>query len=217
MRCTNLDRTAPAIRPRLGARRATGVALWLWIAASSGICQACVPLERAPATSPPAASGTLRARDFFPLAIGNRWSYSAGFAGANQTLTVAIVAHQGSVYQDSRGLQFILDRDGLRDDKRYLLKEPLELGQSWTSVVDLATSEHYKISELGVSVDVPAGHFDGCLRVEGRNPAQGVVLIVEQTFCPGVGLTKLITFVEKGAERGPPQFFQDLTSFNVKP
>lgn len=166
----------------------------------------------------PAAVVGPRARDLFPLAIGNRWSYEVGFLGAKQSLSVSIVSRDGTWFSDSRGQHFLAAADGLRDEHRYLLKEPLEPGHGWDSILDVATTEHYKVTETGLGLDVPAGHFDGCVHLEARS-AQGnaLSLIAEQDYCPGVGLVRVVTFQEKSGVRGPQQWMQELTSYNVQP
>ena len=164
----------------------------------------------------PTPQATLKARELFPLAVGNRWSYNVAFLGARQTLTVAIVSAEGSVFTDSRNQKFMLGSDGLRDEHRYLLKEPLEVGRTWTSVIDVSTTEHYKVDEVGVGVDVPAGHFDDCVQIEARNPqGPNLSLIADQIYCPGVGLVRVVTFQERSGNRSAPQFMQELASYKV--
>ncbi len=177
------------------------------------LCASCVSTEPRPT-----AQNVPKARELFPLAVGNRWSYNVAFLGARQNLTVAIVAGEGSVFVDSRNQKFMLGADGLRDEHRYLLKEPLEVGRTWTSIIDVSTSEHYKVDELGVRVDVPAGHFEDCVQIEARNPSgPNIALVADQTYCPGVGLVRVVTFQERSGNRSAPQFMQELASYKVAP
>jgi hypothetical protein len=54
--------------------------------------------------------------------------------------------------------------------------------------------------------------------VEAKSPqAPSVALIVEQTYCPGVGLARIVTFQEKSGDRGPVQWTQSLSSYHVMP
>lgn len=176
---------------------------------------ACATAPARPADRAAAAAGP-RARELFPLAVGNRWSYDVSFLGARQALSVSIVSADGPRFQDSRGQAFIVEPDGLRDEHRYLLKEPLTAGAGWSSIIDVSTTESYKVLEIGVPVDVPAGHFEGCARIEAQNPQGGnQTLIAEQVYCPGVGLVRVVTFQETANQRGPAQFTQELTSYAV--
>jgi len=176
------------------------------------LCAGCVSTEPRPTPQT-----TPKARELFPLAVGNRWSYNVAFLGARQNLTVAIVSGQGSLFVDSRNQKFMLESDGLRDEHRYLLKEPLEVGRTWTSIIDVSTSEHYKVDELGVRIDVPAGHFEDCVQIEARNPSgPNLALIADQVYCPGVGLVRVVTFQERSGNRSAPQFTQELASYKVQ-
>ncbi len=175
------------------------------------LCAGCVSTEPRPTVQT-----VPKARELFPLAVGNRWSYNVAFLGARQNLTVAIVSGEGTTFTDSRNQKFIIGADGLRDEHRYLLKEPLEVGQTWTSIIDVSTSEHYKVNELGVRIDVPAGHFEDCVEIEARNPqGPNLSLIADQVYCPGVGLVRVVTFQERSGSRSAPQFMQELASYKV--
>lgn len=183
-----------------------GLATWLLLGAG------CV------STDPrPTPQSVPRANELFPLAVGNRWSYNVAFLGARQMLTVAIVSGEGRVFTDSRNQKFMREADGLRDEHRYLLKEPLEVGRTWTSIIDVSTSEHYKVDEIGVRIDVPAGHFEDCVQIEARNPqGPSMSLIADQVYCPGVGLVRVVTFQERSGVRSAPQFLQELASYKVR-
>jgi hypothetical protein len=154
----------------------------------------------------------------FPLAVGNRWSYRVSFLGASQDLTVSIVGGDGYIFQDSRGQRFRVDSGGLRDDQRYLLHLPLDRGQKWSAVIDIAHTEFYEVVDVGTTTEVPAGSFAGCVRIQAstRESPQHI-LIAEQTYCPNVGLVRVVTFAEIDGKRGPPQVTQDLVSYKVAP
>jgi hypothetical protein len=167
---------------------------------------------------PSAGSSVGEVKAMFPLAVGNRWSYRVSFLGASQELTVSIVSGDGYLFQDSRGQRFRVDHDGLRDDQRYLLRAPLEKGTKWSAVIDITHTEFYRVDEVGLSVEVPAGGFTGCVRVLASTPESPQhILIAEQTYCPRVGLVRVVTFAEIEGKRGPPQVTQELVSYRVKP
>jgi hypothetical protein len=156
------------------------------------------------------------ATQLFPLAVGNRWTYRATFLGASQDLTVSIVSEDAGSFVDSRGYRFRVGPDGLRDERRYLLRDPLAVGKKWSAVIDIQQTESYRVTEVGASAEVPAGRFGGCVRVEATSPlAPSRLSIAEQTYCPSVGLVRVVTYVEIDGRRGAPQFTQDLVSFKV--
>ena len=87
----------------------------------------------------------------------------------------------------------------------YVLKEPLQQGASWRG-------EHggmVEIVAVATTVDVPAGHFEGCVQtVEQRGGDRP--LRVATTFCPDVGIVLLEASSGANMERaelksyGPP-------------
>jgi hypothetical protein len=128
------------------------------------------------------------------------------------------VSAEGSTFQDSLHNTYMLDHEGLRDGHRYLLKDPIAVGNKWSSIIDVSNTENYEVAEVGVSIDVPAGHFGGCVRIESRNPqGQGTTLIAEQVYCPGVGLARVRTYQERQGTRGLVQWDQELASYHVGP
>jgi len=168
-------------------------------------------------TSPkPTAARGPSARELFPLAVGNRWTYDVSFLGARQALTVSIVSGEGGEFVDSRNQRFSVGPGGVRDEHRYLLREPIEVGRGWSSIINVTTTEDYHVEEIGIRMDVPAGHFEDCVRVEAKSPqGQNMSLIADQVYCPGVGLVRVITFQERSGVRGPAQVTQELSSYRV--
>jgi hypothetical protein len=104
-------------------------------------------------------------------------------------------------------------------DKRYVVKLPLAVGTEWQAttvsyllahrnqvpravrVTHKATPMSYRIAATGESVQVPAGRFDGCLRVDGTAQVRlwvdeakqwrQVPLTTREWYCSGVGLVRL--------------------------
>jgi hypothetical protein len=199
-------KNSPSVSARLWVLGVVGA---FWALAEAGCASA-------PVRPPDSSAGEVKA--LFPLAVGNRWSYRVSFLGASQDLSVSIVGNDGYVFQDSRGQRFRVDHDGLRDDQRYLLRTPLDRGKKWSAVIDITHTEFYEVEDVGVSVQVPAGGFAGCVRVQASTPESSEhILIAEQTYCPNVGLVRVVTFAEIDGKRGPPQVTQELVSYRVKP
>jgi hypothetical protein len=182
-------------------------------ASLAGLC-ACATAHPAPAANSEAP--TFPAARLLPLAVGNRWTYRAEFLGVAQTLSVSIVSQQGPAFRDSRGQSYYVDGHGVRDEQRYLLKDPISAGQSWSSVVSMRSTEHYRVLEASVSIEVPAGRFESCALIEGRNPqSSSQVLVAEQTYCLEVGLVRVQTFEETDGHRGPLQWNQELMAYRI--
>lgn len=153
---------------------------------------------------PEEASVVPRARDYYPLAVGNRWTYDATFLGQKREAVVEITREENGFFRDTQGGELAIDGFGVRDQKRYLLRDPLEPGKEWTNVVSVSSVEHYKVIEAGASCEVPAGRYEACVRIEGRNRVdEKTTLVNEMTFAPGVGLVRIAVTAEIGDKKVP--------------
>jgi hypothetical protein len=145
------------------------------------------------------------ARDFYPLGLGTRWSYDVNLLGEKRSIEVTIekLTPEGFA-QDSTGALLLADAYGVRDQKRYLLRNPIEAGTKWTNVVSVSSVEHYEIIAADQPCDAPAGAWKGCVIVESRNTVEeGKVLVNEMTFAPGVGIVRLSTVLEANGQKIP--------------
>ncbi|HEY1907760.1 MAG TPA: hypothetical protein VGG91_17060 [Myxococcaceae bacterium] len=176
------------------------------------------PPETAPAA--PAAGRLPESARYFPLAVGNRWTYEASYLGEKSTRPVEIVAFRDGSYLDRDGRVYRLDHEGLRDQVRYLLHEPLNAGATWTSVIAPGSAEHYKILSVHAPCEVPAGRFPDCIEVESRTLADpktpGRSLVNRVTFASGVGIVQVRTTLEEGSRVAPTAELR-LTAFEVAP
>jgi hypothetical protein len=154
---------------------------------------------------------------YFPLAVGNRWTYDATYLGERSTRQVELVAFRDGSYVDRDGRQLRVDREGLRDQTRYLLHEPLTVGATWTSVVGPGSAEHYQVLSLGSPCQAPAGRFPDCAQVESRTRVDPERTLVNRvTFAAGVGIVQVRTELEQGTQR-KRQAELDLTAYEVVP
>lgn len=173
----------------------------LWVVAAAlalGACATTAETKKAAETGP-------TARDYYPLAVGTAWTYEVNLLGEKRSIDVAIErqAPDGFVI-DSTGAQLLVDAYGVRDQKRYLLRNPIEAGTKWTNVVSVSSVESYEILAAGQPCDAPGGSWQGCVVVESRNRVEeGKVLVNEMTFAPGVGIVRLSTVLEAGGQRIP--------------
>jgi hypothetical protein len=128
-----------------------------------------------------------------------------------------IVKEEGGFFLDSQGGQLTADSFGIRDQKRYLLRAPLETGRSWTNVVSVSSTERYQILRADGPCESPAGVFQGCVQVEARNRVDADTTLVNTfTFAPRVGLVRIQVDAERGGRR-IPQTWLELTSYQLKP
>jgi hypothetical protein len=69
----------------------------------------------------------------------------------------------------------------------FLLKAPLTRGATWKS-----RSGTVRVTDVDVSVEVPAGKFQGCLRtIEQTRETNGRKKAVTAFYCPHVGLARM--------------------------
>ena len=175
-------------------------------------CAACLLALAACAGSSNAQRGqpplTLRERlahggpapaSYFPLAVGNEWTYAVSGGGQTKqqsVRTIHIVGRDGSWFLDDQRGRLRIEADGVRDSDRYLLRAPLAAGSSWTSV-DNFVVQKFELESTGVALATPAGKFDGCVVVRNDQPLpNGARFVTEWTYAPGVGLVALRTFTK---------------------
>jgi hypothetical protein len=162
----------------------------------------------------PRDSGKLS--DYYPLAVGNTWSYVVD-GRSDKRVDVKILKEEDGFFHDSQGGQLMVDSFGIRDQKRYLLRGPVEPGRTWTNVVSVSSTERYQILQAGVPCEAPAGMFRDCVQVEARNRVDADTTLVNTfTFAPGVGLVRIQVEAEREGRR-IPQTGLELTSYQVKP
>jgi hypothetical protein len=153
-----------------------------------------------------AAAPTAAAADYFPLAAGSTWTYALSSGGAPAgTADVRVVpvgsnAAGGVENYFGNGALSVVRETGVGTVVEgpagtmlwYALAAPV--GTRWTFRSSTATGGYSgtRVTLLSrtETVDVPAGHFDNCvklgfLRLSGNAPGP-----IEETFAPGVGLVK---------------------------
>src|SRR5512133_2289339 len=171
----------------------------------AALAAACAGGSPRPAGAPAAASPA----DFYPLAVGNEWTWrdeSPGLKQPGATRTVRILERtKDGYFRDTDRGELRADADCVHDRSRRLLCAPISRGNGWTSVVSVSSTEKYAIAGTGETAQTPAGRFDGCVRVRAHNAGQGAELIFETAYAPGVGPVRIETFVLVGG-KAVPQF-----------
>lgn len=167
-------------------------------------------LALACAHRPAAAPRATTPADFFPLAVGNEWTWvdetpalPAAARGKARTVRILSRDRDGYFVDNERGA-LRADPDCLHDRVRRLLCAPLDKGRSWSSVVSVSSTERYEIAATGEVVDTPAGRFEGCVRVRATNRAgPSTQNVLEITYAPGVGPVRIETFAVVNAAVSP--------------
>lgn len=170
------------------------------------------PAARAVAKSDPAEVAR-----YYPLAVGNTWTYKGKLLGQPAERRVTVVRKDGPIYIDDQQGEFMLDGEGVRDRKRYLLKGPISRGNTWMSVASVSSVEHFEITDTGRSVSVAAGRFEGCVVVRATNRIDaGKEFVTEWTYAPGVGLVRMDNFILRNKKEYVPQGEIELTAYEIK-
>jgi len=197
------------------------VTLPRWVVLTAGLI-GCAHEAAAPppaSAAAPATAGKISdSARYFPLAVGNHWTYDATYLGERSTRKVEVVAFRDGSYVDGDGRALRVDREGVRDQVRYLLHEPLSAGATWTSVVAPGSAEHYRIVSVRTPCEAPAGKFPDCVEVESRTLADpktpGRLLVNRVTFAAEVGIVRVRTALEEGTKSAPTAELI-LTAFEV--
>ncbi len=192
------------------------------LALAAALCL-CACASAAPPVSPsggvaraPAPRRAWQAADFHPLAIGNRWTYRGTLAGQEVERTVTIRGIEQGFFVDDANGRLKVDADGLRDDKRYLIRNPVARGQKWMAVLSVTSTERYEIVETGLAVDTPKGHFEDCIQVRAINRIDaGRALESDWFYAPGVGIVRMQTRLRDG-DRVIPQAHIELADYRIE-
>lgn len=193
-----------------------------WAVLAAGLLGCAHPPAPAPAssTAPASVARMPASARYFPLAVGNHWTYDASYLGERSTRRVEIVAFRDGSYVDRDGRALRVDAEGVRDQVRYLLHEPLTAGATWTSVIAPGSAEHYRVVSARAPCEAPAGKFPDCVEVESRTLADprtpGRLLVNRVTFAAGVGIVRVRTVLEEGSKSAPTAELL-LTAFEVAP
>lgn len=175
---------------------------WQWV----GLCvcaAGCATPGGTAAKAAPVAQGP-KAAEYYPMSIGTRWTYAISMLGQTSEQQISLVRAEGGQVEDSTGAQFIVDGYGLRDQKRYLLRDPLDVGTKWNNVVSPSAVEHFEIVGVRQPCDAKVGPKDGCVIVEMRTRIdQDKQLLIETTYGPGTGIVRQTTTLENKGARIP--------------
>lgn len=150
------------------------------------------------------AAPTREAEAYYPLAVGNKWTYEAEMLGQKSTQTIEIVAQEGPFFVDNTGQKLTVDAYGLRDDRRYLLQEPISQDHAWKNTVSVSATERYRIDSVGATCDAPAGTFQDCVIVTSTlRRDKDTQLANEITFARGVGIVRIAVDLIRNGTRTP--------------
>lgn len=169
---------------------------------------------------------------YAPLHVGDVWSYRmtpARMGLSSWDTKIISVDEQGFFVDDKKG-KLRAQPLGLSDGERFLFQTPLKVGNTWMATLDLDHREQYRVTAVDAHVSVPAGEFDHCLVVEGKNEIArynpiskmaDTVVTIQNTwyYAPHVGLVKFVQTAPNLAQsmKLPQTMTLELTSYSINP
>lgn len=154
---------------------------------------------------------------YLPLAVGNSWKYKVNYFGQSGENEISIVGTDGEWFLDNKGGRLKIDRHGIRDAERYLLMFPLQREQ-WITIVNQKTREIRKTEGVDETVTVPAGTFEGTIKVHSYVELPNKKMLhTYHYFALKVGIVKIVTVLEDLREdKVYPQTTTELISYAVE-
>ncbi len=140
-----------------------------------------------PAAAPAASPGE-DATVYYPLAVGNSWTYEV----AGRRETIQIIGRDGPWFLDDHRGRLRYESDGVRDSDRYLLHTPLAPGAKWSAVENLVV-QRFEVTTTDASAVTEAGTFTHCAVVRNEQVMKNGKFVTEWTYAPKVGLVQLVT------------------------
>ena len=164
----------------------------------------------------PAGTPGLDPAVYYPLALGNSWTYE--YTPGARRETIQIVGRDGPWFLDDHRGRVRGDPEGIRDADQYLLHAPLAPGAHWTAVQNLVV-QHFTVAAIDATVKTRAGAFSKCVVVRNESPVatpQGAgKFVTEWTYAPHVGLIQVRT--QTISPRGTQEQSRlDLVSYRVQ-
>jgi hypothetical protein len=189
----------------------------LWVTLLAAACAGPAPEKRAEraAASSSAPAGIAA---YYPLAVGNQWTYEFVSGEQRKRDTIRVVAREGGWFLDDHKGKLRVDGEGLRDPDHYLLRGPLEAGAKWSAVEDLHV-QRFEITAADGAEVTPAGTFLHCVTVRNELllPGDSGRFVTEWTYAPGVGLVRGRTSVQKPRGETLPQLTFSLVEYRLAP
>jgi hypothetical protein len=162
---------------------------------------------------PAAGASSEDAIRYYPLAVGNSWTYA--FRGSERQETIRIIGQDGPWFIDDHRGRLRYEKDGVRDADRYLLRTPLSVGAKWSAVENLAV-QRFEVVSMDASAVTQAGTFTSCAVVRNEQPLKkGGKFVTEWTYARKVGLVLLVTSTLDAQGRQQEQTRMQLVAYRA--
>jgi len=164
-----------------------------------------------------AEKDTNETEKYYPLDIGYTWIYKGKFLGQPVDKKITIEKKDGSYFVDNTGAMLKHDRDGLRDNKRYLIKTPIKKGNKWLSILSSQSTEHYEIVQTDIKAKFKNEIIKNCIKVRSTARIDASKdMVIEWIYAPDIGMLNLSSYILKNKKDWEPQGNIELVDF-IKP
>ncbi len=180
----------------------------------------CLSLGMIACASQPAPKAKVgpSAADYAPLAVGASRTYAVQYPGQTGERTITVLKKDGGYFIDDAQGAFRITPEGLRDRERFLIRAPLQEGNTWKAILSASAVEHYRIISVGQPCRSRAGGFSDCLVVEATiRQDKSMTLRIRWSWAKDVGLAKIETFAELPGKKRIPPTTQSLIHYQLKP
>lgn len=171
------------------------------------LCASCGGGGGATAPEHPKGPQVSELETFFPLEDGKVYAY-LGKGDATMLVVLRVARKEpskGALRSSNAERVFTIQKDSIaRVGGGTVLKMPIAIGTAFAGDHGGAAT----IEETNVSLDVPAGHYTGCIRTVEK-PSVTYTGTTSTTFCPGVGIVKLEVQAGEQTERMELQSYGD--------
>jgi hypothetical protein len=161
--------------------------------------------------------GVYDTEKYYPLDIGYTWIYKGKYLGQPVEKRITIERKEGSYFVDNTGAMLMHDNDGLRDQKRYLLKKPIKKGNKWISILSKDSTEHYEIVQTDIKAKFKNEIIKNCIKVRATTRIDASKdMVVEWIYAPEIGMLNFSSYILKNKKDWEPQGNIELVDF-IKP
>ncbi len=178
-------------------------------------------------TPPPGAFSAIAA-DYYPLAVGNAWTYTIQASGSRASTVTWKITQQESIRGQSvfhtwaepadgdEPLDLCFDVQGVFEcgTDRYLIRNQLKMGQKWSARLQRPGGkwaiDQFEVRSESRECIIGGHHFGQCVRIQETDAANQVVSIT--TYAKSVGPVEFV-YTKLGARN--PDSIMTIKSWRV--
>ncbi|MCX7944939.1 MAG: hypothetical protein N2746_10575 [Deltaproteobacteria bacterium] len=152
---------------------------------------------------------------YYPLGIGYSWKYKGKLLGQSVEKKITIEKKEGLFFIDNTGAMLMHDEEGLRDNKRYLIKNPIKKGNKWISIISPQSTEHYEIIQTDIKAKYRDEIIKNCIKIRSINKIDPTKdMVAEWIYAPNIGLLNFSTYILRNKKDWEQQGYFELIEFS---